>query len=270
MAILDDFRIDGRVAIVTGAGRGIGQGVAKVYGEAKAKVVVADLDEGPAKETLEMVKAAGGEGVVVTGDVSKKADVEKIVKTALDTYGGLDIMANIAGITRDGMAHKMTEDMWDFIIGVNLKGTFFCCQAALNAMRDLAKKEGKEPKSRKIVNISSIAGLYGNKGQANYSAAKSGIIGLTKTMAIEGLMFRIGCNCVAPGWVDTRLTREKKEGEVIGIPAQDRQMSLMFMNAMNIRIGVPLDLARVVYFLSCDASDYVVGQTINVSGGLRV
>ncbi|MEW6203454.1 MAG: SDR family NAD(P)-dependent oxidoreductase [bacterium] len=270
MAILDDFKLTGKVAVVTGAGRGIGQTVAQSLAEGGAKVVLNDLEEGPANESLKIIRDIGGEAVVCTGNVAKKSDVEKAVKTAVDTFGGLDIMANIAGITRDAMAHKMTEEEWDFIINVNLKGTFFCCQAALTAMRELAKKQGDNPPHRKIVNTASIAGLYGNKGQANYSAAKAGIVGLTKTIAAEGLMFNIDVNCVAPGWVDTRLTAEKKEGEILGIPQKDRQMSMMYMQAMNIKAGRPIDIARIVYFLCCDASNYLTGQTLNISGGLRM
>jgi 3-oxoacyl-[acyl-carrier protein] reductase len=269
MAILDDFKLDGKVAIVTGAGRGIGQAVAVAYAEGGAKVVVNDLDAAPANETLELVKKAGSDGIVVTGNVTKKDDITNLVKSAVDKFGGLDIMANIAGITRDGMLHKMPEETWDFIINVNLKGTFLCCQAAMGAMRDLAKADGAIKRSRKIVNCSSVAGLYGNKGQANYSAAKSGIVGLTKTVAIEGLMSNVQCNCVAPGWVDTRLTQKKDDGGEIGIPDKDRQQSLMYMNFMGIRMGVPIDLARVVYFLSTSGSDYLTGVTINVSGGLK-
>ncbi len=269
MSIIDDFSMEGRVAIVTGAGRGIGQAVAVAYAEGGAKVVVNDLEAGPANETLELVKKAGGEGIAVTGNVSAKEDVLNLVKTTVDTYGGLDAMANIAGITRDGMLHKMPEDMFDFIVSVNLKGSFLCCQAAMAAMRDLAKADGKEKKSRKIINTSSVAGIYGNKGQANYSAAKAGIIGMTKTVAIEGLMFNVQCNCVAPGWIDTRLTAEKQDGTELGIPAQDRQQSLMYMNFMGIRMGVPADIARVIYFLSTPAADYMTGMTLNVSGGLK-
>lgn len=269
MAILDDFKLDGRVAIVTGAGRGIGQAVAVALAEGGAKVVVNDLDADPANETLELVKKAGSDGIAITGNVMKKDDVFNVVKAAIDKFGSLEVMANIAGITRDGMLHKMPEDTWDFIIDVNLKGTFLCCQAAMNAMRDLAKAEGKNRKSRKIVNTSSVAGLYGNKGQANYSAAKAGIVGMTKTVAIEGIINNVQCNCVAPGWVDTRLTQKKAEGADIGIPDADRQQSLMYMNFMGIRMGAPIDLARVVYFLSTPAADYITGVTINVSGGLK-
>lgn len=270
MAILDDLKLDGKIALVTGGGRGIGQAVAVAYAEGGAKVLVCDIDEEPAKETLELVKKAGSDGDVAVGNVMKKAEVEAMVKKAVDGMGGLDIMANVAGITRDGMAHKMSEEDWDFIIDINLKGTFLCCQAGLNAMRTIAKGEGKEAPARKIVNVSSVAGLYGNKGQANYSAAKSGIIGLTKTIATEGTMFNIQCNCVAPGFVDTRLTREKKEGSNMGIPAQDRQMALMYMNAMGVKVAEPKDLAGVIYLLSTNAGNYMTGQTLNVSGGFRM
>ncbi len=269
MSIIDDFKLDGKVAIVTGAGRGIGQAVAVAYAEGGAKVLVNDLDANVAEETLALVRKAGSDGIIVAGNVMNKSDVENTVRAALDKLGGLDIMANIAGITRDGMLHKMPEETWDFIIDVNLKGTFFCCQAAMAAMRDLAKADGKVKKSRKIINTSSVAGIYGNKGQANYSAAKAGIIGMTKTVAIEGLMSNVQCNCVAPGWIDTRLTQKKDEGANIGIPDQDRQQTLMYMNFMGVRMGAPIDIARVVYFLSTSGSDYLTGMTINVSGGLK-
>lgn len=270
MSVVDDLKLTGKVALVTGGGRGIGQAVAKMYAEGGAKVLVCDIDEAPANETLEIIKGLGGEGAICTGSVAKKEDVEKMVKTALDKLGGLDAMACVAGITRDGMAHKMSLEDWDFILDVNLKGTFLCNQAALGAMRDQAKAEGKQPNPRRIVNVSSVAGLFGNKGQANYSSAKAGIIGLTKTIATEGLMFNVGVNCVAPGFIDTRLTKEKKDGTNIGIPAQDRQMAMMYMNAMGIKIGAPEDIARIVYFLSTPACGYMTGQTLNVSGGFRM
>lgn len=268
MSILDDFKLDGKVAIVTGAGRGIGQATAVAFAEGGAKVVVADLDADPANETLELVKKAGSDGVVVTGNVASKDDCANMVKTAVDKLGGLDVMCNIAGITRDAMLHKMDEDAWNFVIDINLKGTFFCSQAAVAAMRELAKAEGDKKNSRKIINTASIAGLQGNKGQANYSAAKAGIVGMTKSIAKEGLMFNIQANVVAPGWVDTRLTAEKQQGQTIGIPGQDRQQTLMFMQVMGIRTGKPIDLARVFYFLACPASDYLTAQCLNVSGGL--
>ena len=267
MSILDACKLDGKVAIVTGAGRGIGQETALALAEGGARVVVGDIDADPANDTVEKIKAIGGQAVA--GNVTSKSDVEGLVKAALDNYGSLEIMANVAGITRDGMIHKMPEEQWDFILNVNLKGSYLCCQAAVTAMRDLAKAEGNNKKSRKIVNFSSVAGLYGNKGQANYSSAKAGIVGLTKTVAIEGLIFNIQCNAVAPGWIDTRLTAEKKEGDKYGIPAQDRQQTLMYMNFMGIRAGVPQDIARVVYFLSSDLSNYITGMCLNVSGGLR-
>jgi 3-oxoacyl-[acyl-carrier protein] reductase len=269
MSILDDCKVDGKVAVVTGGGRGIGQASALALAQGGARIVIADVDPGPANETLELLKGMGAEGAVAIGDVRKKADVEGFVKTAMDKFGSLEIMANIAGITKDGMLHKMPEDQWDFVIDINLKGTFFCCQAAMNVMRDLAKAEGAKKKARKIVNLSSIAGIYGNKGQTNYSAAKAGIIGMTKSIAYEGTMFNVQANVIAPGWIDTRLTREKTEGSTIGIPSADRQQTLMYMQFMNIRMGEPIDIARVVYFLSCDMSNYITGECINVSGGLK-
>jgi len=268
MSILDDYKLEGKVAIVTGAGRGIGQAVAVAYAEGGAKVVISDLDEEPANETLELVKKAGSDGLVVTGNVAKKDDVSNLVKSAVDKVGGLDIMANIAGITRDGMLHKMPEESWDFIINVNLKGTFFCCQAGIAAMREIAKKEGDKKKARKIINTSSVAGLYGNKGQTNYSAAKAGIVGMTKSVAKEGQMFNIQANAIAPGFVETRLTAAKEEGSNIGIPQSDRQQTMMYMQVMGIRTAQPIDLARVYYFLATDGSNYVTGQCLNVSGGL--
>ena len=255
MSILDDVKLDGKVAIVTGAGRGIGQASAKALAEGGARIVVADIDADPANETVATLKGMGAEAVAVTGNVSVKADVEKIVKTAMDTYGSLEIMANVAGITRDGMLHKLPEDQWDFVININLKGTFLCCQAAVNVMRDIAKAEGKTKKARKIINFSSVAGIYGNKGQTNYSAAKAGIIGATKALALELASRGITVNCVAPGLIETDMvSKEMIEGSLNLIPMR--------------RPGTADEVAGLVSYLMSDEAGYVTRQVVSINGGL--
>ena len=264
--------LEGKTAVITGAGRGIGQATAKLFAEHGAKIVVADIDETPAKETLELVKIAGSQGVVVIGDVRKAADCQKILKAGGELGGGsVDILANIAGITKDGVIHKMTEEQWQFIIDVNLKGTFNMTQASVPYMRDVAKNES-EKKTRSIINISSTSGVKGNAGQANYAAAKAGINGLTRTTAREWARFNIRCNSIAPGFIETRLTSEKSDDPTLGVPDQQMQMIKMMYDQTGLGrpegMGKPIDIANTALFFASDLSSYISGQVLVVAGAM--
>lgn len=263
--------LDGKVAVITGAGRGIGQATAVLFAEEGAVVVINDIDEEPAKETLRMVEEKGGKGVVCVADVSNRKECDRLMATAAELgNGSIDILANIAGITRDAVIHKMPEEWWDLVINVNLKGTFNCIQAVSPYMRDVAKREKEKGivKHRKIINTSSTAALRGNPGQINYVAAKEGIIGITKVVAREWGPFYINCNCVAPGFTETRLTAPKKEGDILGVPPEQREATIKMIPFG--RPAQPIDIAKVFLFFASHLSDYVTGQVINVSGGLVV
>lgn len=267
--------LEDKTAIITGAGRGIGQATAKLFAEHGAKIIIADIDEAPAKETLELVKAAGSDGLTVTGDVRKKEDCEKIFKVAAELGDGkVDILANIAGITRDGVIHKMTEDQWDFIIDVNLKGTYNMVQASVPYMRDAGKDEAQNGgiKTRSIINISSTSGVKGNAGQVNYAAAKAGINGITRTVAKEWARFNVRCNSIAPGFIETRLTSEKSDDPTLGVPDQQMQMIKMMYSQTGLArpegMGKPIDIANTCLFFASDLSSYVSGQVLVVAGAM--
>lgn len=266
-----------RVAIITGSGRGIGKATALLFGGEGAKVVVSDLDPEPAEETASEIRAAGGEAIVVAGDVTDPTFAETIVKKAADTWGGLHILVNNAGFTWDAVAHKMTDQQWEAIVAVHLTAPFRLIRAAAPYMRDAAKQEKLEGKvvNRKIINVSSIAGTRGNAGQANYSSAKAGVVGMARTLAKEWGAFNVQANAVAFGWVDTRLTKEKEAGgsmerggkEVaLGIPAAMRD-AMKMMIPMG-RPGTVDEAAGPILFLASPLSDYVSGQCIEVTGGL--
>lgn len=265
--------LEGKVAIITGAGRGIGQATAELYAEHGANIVIADIDADPANETLKLVEAKGARGAVVTGNICEADDCKKIISAGMDLGGGqVDILANIAGITRDTVIHKMTEKEWDFVIDVNLKGTFNMVQAASAAMRDPAKAEGGAPRARSIINVSSTSGVKGNAGQINYAAAKAGINGMTRTVAKEWARFNIRCNSIAPGFIETRLTAAPTEDGKLGIPDQQRQMIEMLYSQTGLQraegMGKPIDIANVALFLASDLSAYMSGQVLTVAGAM--
>lgn len=268
MALLQD-----RVAVVTGAGRGIGRSIAELFVKEGAKVVINDIDDEPAQAAKAACEAiAAGSAAVSLGSVADSAYTDALMKTAVDTFGQLDILVNNAGITRDRMSHKMTNDQWDFVIAVNLTGTFNCIRSATPYLRDVAKQEidehGEVLKVRKIVNFYSTAAIRGNPGQANYTAAKMGNIGLTRTIAQEWGRFRVCVNAVAPGFTETRLTRAKGEGDALGVPEAQRQAMLERIPFR--RFGQPEDVAGAVLYFASPLSDYVTGQQINVSGGMQI
>ncbi|HQL00009.1 MAG TPA: 3-oxoacyl-ACP reductase FabG [Smithellaceae bacterium] len=249
------MRLKDKVAIVTGSGRGIGEGIVLRFAEEGAKVVVNDVNEADAKNVVDQVKAKGGQAVSVIGSVSDRATVQKMVDTAVKEFGTLDIIINNAGITRDSILHKMTDDQWDAVIDVNLTGVFYGIQCAARVMRE--KGYGK------IINISSTSAL-GNAGQLNYSATKAGVIGMTKTAAKELGAKGVNVNAIAPGMIWTDMMKNMP-------PETIKQMDAMlpYLVPMN-RKGSPLDIANLALFLASDESSFITGQIIFCDGGMKM
>ena len=269
--------LSGKVALITGSGRGIGQAAALLFAEEGAKVLVSDLDAGPAEETVSEIARRGGEAFSFVGDVTTPAFAEDVVKAAVDRWGALHIIVNNAGFTWDGLIHKMSDEQWDVMIDLHLKAPFRIIRAARPYFCAAAKSEMREGKSvaRKIVNISSVAGLFGNMGQVNYASAKAGVVGLTKTVSREWARYNVQANVVAFGFIDTRLTQEKEKGvsvEVgdkrvaLGVPSKQREI---FTKAMALgRPGTVDEAAGAILFFASPLSDYVTGQVLAVDGGL--
>jgi 3-oxoacyl-[acyl-carrier protein] reductase len=260
-----------KVAIVTGSGRGIGRATVLRLAAAGARVVVNDLDAEPAGEVEQAVRAAGGDAAVVLGSVTEVDRAGALVETALQRWGRLDILVNNAGITRDAMIHRMTEEQFSLVMDVIVRGAFHCIRAAAPAMRDTARAERKAGQRvhRKIVNVSSITGLHGAVGNANYATAKAAILGLTRAVAREWAPFLINCNAVAPGFVDTRMTATRGGGAEpgLGIPAEVRERILSQMPFG--RIGTPEDVAAAIAFLASPDSDFITGQVLEIHGGVE-
>jgi 3-oxoacyl-[acyl-carrier protein] reductase len=266
--------LDGRSAIVTGSARGIGRATAELLSAQGAQVLINDLDGDVAE------RAAGeiaGETAVFAGDLTKPGVPDELVQKAIDSFGKIDIIVNNAGYTLDAPIHKMSDEHFQAMLEIHTVVPFRIIRAAAPHLREPAKKEREEGKEvfRKIVNISSTSGTFGNAGQANYSAAKAGVVGLTKTLAKEWGQFKVNVNAVAFGFIDTRLTQAKvddntmeKEGEKIqlGIPEQMRQMAPMMIPLG--RPATPEEAAGGVFFLCSPWSNYVHGQTLHVTGGI--
>ena len=266
--------LDGKAAIVTGSARGIGRATAALLAEHGARVLVTDLDEDVAREAAEGIAA---ETAVFGGDLTKDGVPEAVVQRAVDSFGQLDIVVNNAGYTWDGMAHKMSDDQFRAMLEIHTVVPFRLCRAAAPYLRDAGKadKEAGREIFRKVVNVTSISGTQGNLGQANYSAAKAGLVGLTKTLAREWGPFKVNVNAVAFGFVETRLTAASDEGgeafvkdgvEIpLGIPERMRQMAPMIIPLG--RPATPEDAAGPIFFLCSPWSNFVHGQVLTASGG---
>jgi 3-oxoacyl-[acyl-carrier protein] reductase len=269
--------VEGKTAIVTGSGRGIGAATAKLLAQHGARLIVSDLDEGPAQETAAAIRATGGDAVIFPGDVTDPAFAPAIMQRAVDAYGGLDILVNNAGFTWDGMLHKMSDEQWEAIIAVHLTAPFRMVRAAAAVMREQAKQELERDgraRPRKIVNVSSTSGVNGLVGQANYAAGKAGIIGLTKTIAKEWGRFNIYANVVAFGWIETRLTADKADGEMIKVGDKDVSLGIPQTGLEERKKIIPLgrpgtveEAAGPILFLCSPLSDYVNGHVLMVTGG---
>jgi len=266
--------LEGKVAVITGAGRGIGKATALLFAKEGAKVLLTDIDKEPLEDVLKEINSFKGIAHTVQGDVTSEADCKKVMKEAAEKLGGgsIDILANIAGITKDNVIHKMTLEEWNFIININLTGTFNCIKAASPYMRDIAKNESEagKIKTRSIINVSSISGTTGNAGQANYAASKMGLVGLTKTVAKEWSRFNITCNAVAPGYIETRLTQAKKSEDGFGIPEKQREIVMQMQKSTGLGRdpGKPEDIANAILFFASPLSSFVTGQVLTVAGGL--
>lgn len=245
------MKLQGKTAVVTGASRGIGRSIAIELAKNGANVVVNfSGNEEKAKETAKEVEAAGVKALVFKADVSNADDVSAMLKETISTFGSIDILVNNAGITKDNLLMRMKEADWDQVMDINLKSVFLTTKAAARPM--MKQRRGK------IINVSSIVGVMGNAGQANYVASKAGVIGLTKTSAKELAPRGINVNAVAPGFIETDMT-----GEL----AEDVQTSMKQMIPLE-RFGQPEDIAKAVVFLASDDADYITGQTIHIDGGM--
>ena len=272
--------LDGQVAIITGAGRGIGAAAAKLFADHGAKVVVSDLDSEPARVVVKEISRAGGGPVQICGDITEPKFPEQLVLETVAKYGAIDIIVNNAGYTWDGMLHKMNDRQWGAMLDVHNTGPFRLIRAAAPYMREEAKKEkgrGEAFKPRCIINVSSTSGLHGNIGQVNYSTAKMGLIGMTKTIAREWGSFGVRCNAVAFGFIDTRLTREKESSESIEVDGQQVQLGIPGKLRESASAAIPLgrpgtseEAAGAILFLASPLASYITGHTLEVTGGMGI
>jgi 3-oxoacyl-[acyl-carrier protein] reductase len=270
-------KLEGKIAIVSGAGRGIGREIALKLASEGARLVINDLDAGPAEEVVSEIAAAGGEAVVCAGSVTAPDFAQRFVGAAVEQFGGLDIIVNNAGYTWDNVVQKMTDEQWYAIIDCHLTAPFRILRAAQPVLKALAKADAEAGRTdlRKVVNVSSMAGLFGNAGQVNYAAGKAGIVGMTQTLAKEWGRLGVTVNAVAFGLIKTRLTASAAESETVSIEGRDIKVGVNpgLMAAMEQmiplgRAGTPEEAAGAVYLLCIPESDYISGQTLMCSGGL--
>jgi 3-oxoacyl-[acyl-carrier protein] reductase len=246
----EGLKLIGKVALVTGAAQGIGKAVALLLARHGADIVVSDINLEKAEETAKEIESIGPKAMAIKVNVASLNDVERMVEAVLKKFGKIDILINNAGITRDKLILRMTEEDWDIVLNVNLKGTFNCTKAVV---RHMAKQ-----RSGKIVSIASVVGEMGNAGQVNYAASKAGVIGLTKTIAREFAQRGINVNAIAPGYIETPMT------EVLSDKVKEELKRLIPME----RLGKPEDVAETVLFLVSEESNYITGQVLNVNGGI--
>jgi 3-oxoacyl-[acyl-carrier protein] reductase len=269
--------LEGKVALVTGSGRGIGQQIALKLAREGASVVVNDLDAQPAEETVAKILADGGKAVAVVGSVMDDDFADRFIGAAVETFGGVHIIVNNAGFTWDNVIQKMSDEQWDTIVDLHLKAPFRILRAAQPVISAAVKAERAAGTvvNRKVVNISSLAGVGGNAGQANYSAAKAGVEGLTRALSKEWGRLSVNVNAVAFGLISTRLTQAADSGASIDIEGREIKVGVnpQLLNAMEAQIplgraGTPEEAAGAVYLLCTPESDYVSGQTVLCAGGI--
>jgi 3-oxoacyl-[acyl-carrier protein] reductase len=273
-------KLQGKAAIVSGSGRGIGRAIALKLASEGAKVVINDLDAEPADAVVAEIKAAGGEAVAVNGSVTEPGFADRFVGAAIERFGGLDIIVNNAGYTWDSTIQKMTDEQFQAMLDVHLVAPFRIMRAAAEPIRVMAKKEAEAGHEvfRKVVNISSIAGLYGDAGQASYSSAKASLVGLTRTMCKEWGRYKVNVNCVAFGLINTRLTQpieaQQKTIEIAGhdikVGVQPQMLEAMGRMIPLGRGGTPEEAADAVYLFCSPESNYISGQVIVAGGGLLI
>ena len=244
--------LEGKKAIVTGAAQGIGQAIAECFAKAGADVAVVDLEAARCADTLQLVERQQRRGLALSADVAQWEDVKGMVAHVVKEWGRVDVLVNNAGITRDGLIVRMKEEDWNAVLQVNLTGTFYCTKAMLGPM---AKQ-----RYGRIINMASIVGTIGNAGQANYAASKAGVIGFTKSVAREYASRNITVNAVAPGFIDTAMTRALNQ-EVKDTLLQQIPLG---------RLGEPAEVAEAVRFLASDAAGYITGQVFHVNGGMHM
>ncbi len=270
-------QLDGKVALISGSGRGIGRSIALKFASQGARVVINDLDAEPAQQVVDEIRAAGGQAVACVGNVTAPDFAERFVGTAVSEFKGLDIVVNNAGYTWDNVIQKMTDEQWYAMIDCHLTAPFRILRAAYPVIRNLSKADAEAGRRvvRKVVNISSVAGLFGNAGQINYSAAKAGIVGMTQTLAKEWGRMNVTVNAVAYGLIKTRLTGNAADAGTANIGGRDIKVGvnpdLLAMMERTLplgRGGTPDEAAGAVYVLCIPESDYISGQTLMCSGGM--
>ncbi|MBT3662101.1 MAG: 3-oxoacyl-[acyl-carrier-protein] reductase [Candidatus Marinimicrobia bacterium] len=244
------FKLSKKIAVVTGASRGIGKAMAETYAQADAHVICVSRNEDALNGVADLIRSNGGSASVAACNVSDLENFQKLIKDTVDNYGSVDILVNNAGITRDTLIMRMSEDDWDTVIDINLKGAFNGIKAVTRTMM--------KQKSGRIINISSVVGLTGNAGQVNYAASKAGLIGLTKSAAKEIGSRGITVNCIAPGYIATDMTDQ----------LDDQAKDLLISQIPLGRIGSPDDIAATALFLASDEAGYITGQTFTVDGGM--